>query len=203
MTARSPELQALVDCAEKAIFDAGPQGPALSAATEMFQLLRTPQPNVDVRIEHELPVRKHLNRAYALARSAPPSTAAVGAALETLEGLTPWSRRRDASASDPHFFDGHANATLVGPGGLEPRTDVLLGVSLMAPHMQYPDHHHAPEEIYLAMGSGGWRRDTEAWVFPAPGQLFYNTPSVVHAMITHEEPLLALWCLLPKDGVLR
>jgi Dimethlysulfonioproprionate lyase len=38
------------------------------------------------------------------------------------------------------------------------RDDVTLGISLMAPHVRYPDHQHPPEEIYVSLASGaGWR----------------------------------------------
>lgn len=58
------------------------------------------------------------------------------------------------------FRDGHVNATIAGPEGLEIRRDVWIGViiSLMAPHMRYPDHRHPPEEIYVVLSDGQWRQ---------------------------------------------
>ena len=31
----------------------------------------------------------------------------------------------------------------------------MVGVSLMAPAVQYPDHRHPPEEVYLALVDDG------------------------------------------------
>ena len=45
------------------------------------------------------------------------------------------------------FLAGHANATIAGWRVSSIRSDVWIGVSLMAPHTQYPDHRHPPEEI--------------------------------------------------------
>jgi quercetin dioxygenase-like cupin family protein len=84
-------------------------------------------------------------------------------------------------------------------GGLEPREDVLLGVSLMAPRLQYPDHHHPPEEIYLALSKGEWRQEEGPWHEPGLGGLVFNPSNVVHAMRSADTPLLTLWCLWTAD----
>ena len=86
-------------------------------------------------------------------------------------------------------------AVLVGPGGLGPRGDVHIGVSLMAPHLTYPDHCHTPEEVYLALSPGFWRQAGTRWAEPGYGGIIHNPPNIVHAMCSGEEPLLAIWCL--------
>ena len=91
--------------------------------------------------------------------------------------------------------DGHANALIVGPDGLEPREDARVGVSLMAPAVQYPDHRHPPEEVYVALSPGEWRQGDGPWHAPGPGGLVYNPPGIVHAMRSGKTPLLAIWCL--------
>jgi gentisate 1,2-dioxygenase len=77
----------------------------------------------------------------------------------------------------------------------EIRHDVWIGVSLMAPHMRYPDHRHRPEEIYVVLSDGQWRQASDPWHEPGIGGLVYNPPNVVHAMRSTERPLLALWFL--------
>ena len=93
------------------------------------------------------------------------------------------------------FLKGHANATIVGADGVEVRHDVRVGVSLMAPHLQYPDHRHPPEEIYVVLSPGEWRQDANAWHEPGLGGLVYNPPNIVHAMRSLDAPLLAFWFL--------
>ena len=84
---------------------------------------------------------------------------------------------------------------LVGPGGFEEREDVMVGVSLVAPHVTYPDHSHPPEEVYLVLSEGEWWNTAMGWVHPGPGGLVYNPPGITHAMRAGDAPLLALWFL--------
>ncbi|CDZ40092.1 Putative transcriptional regulator protein [Neorhizobium galegae bv. officinalis] len=119
------------------------------------------------------------------------------AALETqLE----WNRRStyDNSAS-ANFPMGHANTMIVGPGGLEDRSDVWLGATLMAPNVRYPDHDHAPEEIYLVLSDGEFTQGDSGWFTPGMGGSFYNPPGIRHAMRSGEGPLFAFWALLPNQ----
>src|SRR3546814_16037558 len=60
-------------------------------------------------------------------------------------------------ASD-NWPEGHANTLLVGPRGLEDRNDLSIGASLLAPQVRYPDHRHAPEEVYFVLSRSDERR---------------------------------------------
>lgn len=84
---------------------------------------------------------------------------------------------------------------ILGPAGLENRTDVWLGVSLLAPHVRYTDHSHAPEETYLVLSDGQFQHGESAWLSPGVGGSSYNPPWVRHAMRSGTAPLLALWAL--------
>ena len=106
-----------------------------------------------------------------------------------------WQRRNNVPPDGTSFHDGHANALVVGPGGLEKRDDVWLGMSLLAPHVRYPDHHHSPEEVYVSLAGGSWWNTNMDWTTPGRGGLIYNEPNVLHAMRTDSQPLLAIWCL--------
>lgn len=119
------------------------------------------------------------------------------ARFRELEPRLEWKTRpvNDGSASD-NFPLGHANAMIVGPGGLEIRDDLWLGVSLMAPRVRYPDHDHSPEETYLVLSDGEFMQE-DHWFVPGIGGSFYNPPGIKHAMLSRDTPLLALWALLP------
>jgi hypothetical protein len=73
-----------------------------------------------------------------------PAMARIAKAFAALEPALFWAPR---SAGGPHasanWPEAHANATIVGPGGLENRNDVHIGVSLLAPNVRYPDHNHS------------------------------------------------------------
>lgn len=133
--------------------------------------------------------------ALSAARSPLPELAAAFAEVET--GLR-WSRRKTATPADEPFYGGHANAMLVGPGGLEERGDVQVGVTVMAPGITYPDHDHPPEEVYIALSPGAWWNAEMDWTEPGPGGIIYNPPGILHAMRSDADPFLALW-FLPVD----
>ena len=83
-----------------------------------------------------------------------PGGASAGAPAEAFAALEPelgWIRRAGSAAYGPVFHDGHANAIIVAPEGLERRGDVPIGVSVVAPNVRYVDHRHPPEEVHLVM----------------------------------------------------
>ena len=122
----------------------------------------------------------------------------LAAAFSALEGRLTWQRRKGADPADEAFFHGHANAMLIGPGGLEQRDDVWVGCTLMAPGVIYPGHSHPPEEVYLALTDGQWWNAEMDWTEPGPGGTIYNPPGILHAMRAGPSAFLALW-FLPVD----
>lgn len=126
---------------------------------------------------------------------AEPDLAALFAALRALAPLMVWRRRPGDASASANFADAHANAMLLGPGGIEDRQDLWLGLSLLAPHTRYPDHRHSPEETYLVLSPGEFRHGDSDWFQPGMGGSFYNTPDIEHAMRSGEAPLFALWAL--------
>ena len=121
-----------------------------------------------------------------------------GALAHSFAKLAPglrWQRRASADPSDAAFWNGHANALIFGPGGLEERDDVWLGVTVMAPGTLYPDHHHPPAEVYLPLSAGEWWNAGMAWVDPGLQGFIYNPPGILHAMRAGQGPFLALWFL--------
>lgn len=140
-----------------------------------------------------LPACVHLKPALDKAAT---THAALAASFAALEPQLTWTRRPkwDHTAS-ANFVDSHANALIVGPNGVEERDDVWVGVSLLAPHVRYPDHNHAPEEVYLLLSDGKFQHGEDDWFEPGIGGKFYNTPNIRHAMASGNEPFFAIWCL--------
>ncbi len=197
MTAvRSPELQAFVAAAEAAILDkSSGDGPVPKAAERIFSALRASVGEAGQRAAVRKPVCVHLPAALAQARRQPGPVGALADAFAAIEPRLEWKVRAGAEAHGEEFLTGHANAALVGSEGLEIRSDVWFGVSLLAPHTRYPDHRHPPEEIYVVLSPGEWRQEDKPWHEPGLGGLVYNPPNIVHAMRSMEQPLLALWFL--------
>ncbi|MFM9847933.1 MAG: dimethylsulfonioproprionate lyase family protein [Hyphomicrobiaceae bacterium] len=196
MPARTTELQRFIDVTHNAIATrVEPGEPADAACQRIFKALETCQAQHAPRRPEPPPAWAHLHWALDSAAASPAPAAALADALAIIEPQLCWERRPGAERVLGNFADGHANAIIVGDGGLEPRGDVRIGVSLLAPQVTYPDHRHPPEELYAVLSPGFWRQDARPWHEPGPGGVVYNRPNVVHAMRSTDSPLLAIWCL--------
>jgi quercetin dioxygenase-like cupin family protein len=194
MPTRDPAIQEFLTSL-KEVFRATAIGPEASAAIDrIYGALQTPGaagPEVGKR----LPVCRYLDDALVTARTASASLARITDAFAALEPSLAWKPRPAGGpfASD-NWPEGHANATVVGPNGLEHQEDLAIGASLLAPHVRYPDHNHGPEEVYLVLSPGRFQHGESGWFEPGPGGTLYNRPNIKHAMASDEAPLLAFWC---------
>ena len=121
------------------------------------------------------------------------SWATLGRQLLDLMPYLPWQQRQEPDY--PVFMAGHANAEIIGPNGLVASDNLLIGISLLAPHVTYPNHQHPPAEVYLVLTEGEWRQEDKPWHQPGAGGYVYNHPHVIHSMRSDAKPLLAIWCL--------
>lgn len=193
MTTRSTELQAFLDALQAALAVGAPPGSGDAAAADRASAaLVDPAPGETPRrtVQHACRVLPD-----ALANARELGMASLADAFAAIEPGLAWHAREDRVGADANFPTSHANAVIVGAGGLEPRADVRIGVSLMAPHTAYPNHRHPPEEVYVSMSAGHWRQERGPWFEPGPGGTVYNEPNIVHAMRSGEAPLLAIWTL--------
>jgi len=195
MTERNENLQFFLDTAFVA-FDQFAKAPAtLRPILQIFAALEhsgTACPGPGSR----LPVCEYLDTALSVDVHQP-SLKRLIERFKVIEPQLEWRRRMtyDGTASE-NFVDGHANAMIVGPGGLEQREDLWLGVTLMAPNVRYPDHDHAPEEVYLVLSEGEFRQGDDPWFSPGVGGSLYNVPGIKHAMRSVDTPFFAFWALL-------
>ena len=198
---RSPDLQLFLSAAEAVIrHGSGVDERVQMAAGRMFAALQAPSTQAGRPDTPRLPVCRHLATALEHVRRQPGPVGALADAFAVIEPQLGWKVRAGAETQGEQFMEGHANAAITGPEGLEIRRDVWIGVSLMAPHTRYPDHRHPPEEIYVVLSDGQWRQSSDPWHEPGIGGLVYNPPNVVHAMRSAERPLLALWFLWTEQN---
>lgn len=171
----------------------GPE--ATAAMSRIYGALALPGPTGPGKARR-LPVCAHLPGALETARAHSAPIARIADAFAAIEPSLFWTSR---TAGGPHasanWAAGHANAMIVGPNGLESRDNLHVGVSLLAPHVRYPDHNHGPEEVYLVLSPGRFQHGDSGWFEPGIGGTLYNKPSVKHAMASDDLPLIALWCL--------
>lgn len=202
MARRPDDLQAFLDRSQAAIMASlTADGEAMRVAHRIDEGLRV-QGSQAKRQPVRLPVCSLVADAVQTAREHGRAAAALADAFAAIEPQLKWERRRTAKLEDVQFYDGHANATIVGPNGLERRDDIWIGVSLLAPGVRYPDHHHPPQEIYIALSPGDWMQgDDGNWVTPGIGGYVYNRSDIMHAMRSGKQPLLAIWSLWVTDRV--
>lgn len=146
---------------------------------------------------HLLPVCEYLTPAMdVIAQEGHPLRELAGRLHAVLPRLVWRARPGPAPNASADFAESHANAMIVGPGGVEGRRDLWIGISLLAPGARYPDHDHAPPEVYLVLSPGRFLQGGGEWFSPGIGGVFYNPPGILHAMAADEDaPLLALWLL--------
>ena len=192
---RDPGVQAFLDAAEAALGAASGAGtPAARAGERVFARLRaTVGAQGGGSGAAMLPVCGWIEAALETAEGGPRQglADAFGALVERLE----WKRRLSADPEDRAFWDGHANAMICGPGGMEQRDDLWIGATVMAPGVTYVDHDHPPEEVYLSLAPGEWWNADMDWTDPGARGVIYNPPGIRHAMRSGAGPFLALWFL--------
>lgn len=192
---RPPELARFLDALKSGLAQVK-AGEPRSMLERVFTKLESCAPPRESGPE-KLPVCEQL--APVLLQLNQPGQALAGLAHSLIE-LAPelrWSERPGpAPGANDLFHGGHANAMIIGPGGIENRRDLWIGISLLAPGVRYPDHNHAPPEIYLVLTPGRFMQGTGNWFSPGTGGSFYNPPGILHAMAAKDaQPLVALWVL--------
>jgi len=198
--AREAKLQRFLDLAAAAFHENAPCGQAARALTHIFTRLDTPMQPTVCTASHR-PACKHLPE---VASTLPRSEPRLNELFDAFFQLTPllnWHHRDgDSSSGSSNFSMGHANAFIVGPGGLEERNDVILGASLLAPDVIYPVHKHRPEEIYLFLSQGEFLHGDNGWNPTVAGSSLYNPPWIEHAMRSKTDTFLAFWALNNGEG---
>ena len=185
-------VQAFIDSL-LSLIEAAPGASCSSDIEPLLSGLRCENIETGVAASHNIPALGHLPFAIRNAQSGPSEIRALANCLQEMAGELTWYQRQEPAL--PDFMRGHANAFIIGPSGLEQRSDVIVGVSLLAPEIEYPGHNHPPEELYVVMSDGDWRQNKNPWHAPGLGGLVCNPANITHSMRSGPKPLLAIWCL--------
>lgn len=105
-----------------------------------------------------------------------------------------WMRSYGPEDFGQHFFDHYAHVELIGQRGHFACDTLAAGLVMYGPGIDYPNHWHVAEEIYIPLTSGAlWSSDNEPFVERAGGEYVFHTSNMPHAIKTNTDPLLALW----------
>ncbi len=198
--ARRPDVQAFLDAVHAGFAASRTEPETARCVRDTFALLDG-SVGATKAGSQRFPACAALPRALDAAKAAGPALARIASTFEALVPSLGWSQRNGGPNASANLMDGHANAMVVGPCGLEDRSDAWVGISLLAPHVRYPDHQHAPEEVYLLLSPGEFRQRDSLWFEPGFGGSFFNEPGILHTMRSGEVPLLAVWCLRPNQTI--
>lgn len=194
MQSRPKALQDFIDAA-RTVFAAETRAKEARAfAAETFALL---DKHGEFRFEQRerFPACAWLDAALQPYLDADDAFGRVARSVKALEPFIGWSRRMTVANASENFLEGHANGMICGWAGIEDRSDLQLGFTVMKPDVRYPDHSHPPEETYVLMTPGQFRQDRGPWLSPGIGGGIHNAPGTVHAVRSDDNPFFALWCL--------
>jgi len=191
------ELKRLIDDSWAAVetrSDRRSSATALRPALEPLERER-----VDSRMGDDFPVLAHLDAALRLALDG--ELAGLAQSLVAARGALRWSQNAsyDEARVGRKLLDSYAYACLSGPDCAQRCEAPLSGFILLGPDFEYPDHHHAPREVYLVLTPGTrWRLDSGEWFEVGPGDLIVHEPWQMHATRTGAQPLLAFVAWLER-----
>jgi len=105
-----------------------------------------------------------------------------------------WLRSYTADDFGQYFYDNYAHVEIIGTRGHFASDVIAAGLVLYGPHIDYPNHWHVAEEIYIPFSGGGlWNSDNAGYVERAAGEYVFHESNMPHAIKTNDVPMLALW----------
>lgn len=138
-----------------------------------------------------LPCLVHLDRAAEVAGT---ESRPLAALLRDHAGKFRWGQTYTAADFGQDFIDNYGWLEVFGTRGHFANDTMAGGFLILGPGIEYPDHHHVAEELYIPLTSGtDWRMGGGAWTHRASGEVVHHASNVSHAMRTGAEPLLAFY----------
>ncbi len=146
-----------------------------------------------------LPVCAHLHVALAAAQASPLRD--IVTTIARVAHTATWLQNTNyiARPPSPSFLGNYGYVEWVGPETTQGRafcsTVIRVGVLMLGPATEYPEHHHPAEEVYhVIAGHALWSKGGASWCQQPPGTAIHHAPHTPHATKTLDEPLLALYC---------
>ena len=190
-------LEALGDICRGRHFDGATAAPLLEAVLEAVEgvgIIRPPAPR-----EHKA-VDLYLQQAVEAARGQP--TEELARAVAVASPCLYWHGVRDSYpgvAGLDRFREAFAYTQIIGPDWGNIRwpyesKEIIVGLALQGPHVDYLPHHHEAVEFYFVLGGTAmWQKGGGPWVRRPPGSLILHGAHESHAMRTDDEPFLAVF----------
>ncbi len=105
-----------------------------------------------------------------------------------------WGQTYTSADLGQKFVDNYGWLEVFGTRGHFEHRKMAGGFLLLGPGIDYPDHHHVAEEIYIPLTGGTqWRMGEGPFRMRDAGEIIHHASNVSHAMRTGDEPMLALY----------
>ncbi|XUM52030.1 dimethylsulfoniopropionate lyase (plasmid) [Rhizobium sp. YTU87027] len=192
-SARPRPLEIVLNAVGDMLLSAHAPVMASFVAGKVYQRLQQPGP-INDGFQAGFDVGDHFTRAIDNIRTSLPHLSDAAESLAELKETLLWRSSRSGPFASLKFEQSHAHAILAGPGGLEERSDVRVGVTLMAPYSRFPDHVQFHSRVFLLLSDGEICFDLSNWFRANAGTIFFNEAGRQFAMRCTSEPLLAIWC---------
>lgn len=141
--------------------------------------------------QRRLPCLVHLDRAAEIAGE---ESRPLARLLRDHAGEFHWGQTYTAADFGENFIDNYGWLEVFGTRGHFSNEKLAGGFLLLGPGIEYPDHHHVAEELYIPLTGGTeWRMDGGPWRRRAAGEVIRHASNVSHAMRTGANPLLAFY----------
>ncbi|ACE94663.1 MULTISPECIES: dimethylsulfonioproprionate lyase family protein [Rhizobium] len=119
---------------------------------------------------------------------------AIACQFKSLADRLLWRRGRTGPFASLNFGNTHSHAVLVGPGGMEERADLRVGVIYMDRYTRFPDHIQTQPRAFILLSPGEICLGDSQWFSAATGTVFANDAGQSFAIRCTAQPLLAVWC---------
>ncbi len=135
---------------------------------------------------------RHLPAAFV---EAPRGSEDLWSVARSAVGWAAWAEYYEDDPWSAPFLDRFANGDILGPGAPWRADDVIVGLYCFGPHIDYPPHAHAAEEVYVILtGAPAFRIGAEAdYQSKSPGDVVLHRPNVAHGIRTGAEPVFGVY----------
>lgn len=129
-----------------------------------------------------------------------PARRSLVTALLAIFGRLDWYKGKHGPFGSVNFGENHQHALLVGPGALEHRTNLRIGLTVLAPYARFPDHHQTHSRVFLPLTFGEFRFGDDDWMYSSYGEVLFNEAERQCAIRCTAKPLVTLWCQIERHA---
>lgn len=131
-----------------------------------------------------------------------PGYEALLMAIQRAAPMLEWRQSYKPGEGMDDYIKGSGYVEFSSERGHFAPTGTAFGIGVIGPGCHYPEHRHAPAEVYLPIaGHAEWRYPPHGWERYGPGERIVTPPNAWHSIRTGGETLVMLYAWLDGDPV--